>query len=56
VCRELEVRGHHLEVKADWSEGDVLGIAVDLEKGILRGGADPRGEQSRRMPSYALGW
>jgi gamma-glutamyltranspeptidase len=56
VCRELQARGHKLEVKESWSEGDVLGICVDLDRGIVRGGADPRGEQSKRMPSYAIGW
>ena len=56
VRRELAARGHRVEVKEDWSEGDVLAICVDLERGILRGGADPRGEQSKRMPSYAMGW
>jgi gamma-glutamyltranspeptidase/glutathione hydrolase len=56
VRRELEARGHKVEVKEDWSEGDVLGICVDVEKGIVRGGADPRGEQGKRMPSYALAW
>lgn len=56
IRRALEVRGHKLDVKEDWSEGDVLGICVDLERGVLHGGADPRGEQSKRMPSYAMGW
>jgi gamma-glutamyltranspeptidase/glutathione hydrolase len=56
IRRELEARGHKLDVKEDWSEGDVLGICVDLERGVLHGGADPRGEQSKRMPSYAMGW
>lgn len=56
VRQELAARGHKLEVKEDWSEGDVLGICVDPEKGTLRGGADPRGEQSLRMPSYAMAW
>ncbi len=56
VRQELADRGHRVEVKEDWSEGDVLGICVDLERGILCGGADPRGEQSKRMPSYAIGW
>ena len=56
VCQELAARGHKLEVKEGWSEGDVLGIRVDLERGVLHGGADPRGEQSKRMPSYAMGW
>ncbi len=54
--RELASRGHILEVREDWSEGDVLGIYVDIDKGIVCGGADPRGEQGRRMPSYALAW
>ena len=56
VRQELAARGHTVEVKEDWSEGDVLGICVDLSNGILRGGADPRGEQSKRMPSYVMGW
>jgi gamma-glutamyltranspeptidase/glutathione hydrolase len=54
--RELAARGHKIEVREDWSEGDVLGICVDLEKGTVRGGADLRGEQNKRMPSYALAW
>ena len=56
IRRALEARGHKVETKEDWSEGDVLGICVDGEKGIVRGGADPRGEQSKRMPSYAIAW
>lgn len=56
VRQELAARGHKVEVKEDWSEGDVLGICVDLDHGIVRGGADPRGEQSKRMPSYAMVW
>ena len=56
VRHQLEARGHHLEIKEDWSEGDVLGICVDLKRGIVKGGADLRGEQSKRMPSYVMGW
>ncbi|MGE0827386.1 MAG: gamma-glutamyltransferase family protein [Candidatus Binatia bacterium] len=56
VRHELAARGHKLEVKEEWSEGDVLGIYVDVEQGVVHGGADPRGEQSKRMPSYVLGW
>lgn len=56
VRQQLEARGHHLEIKEDWSEGDVLGICVDLKRGIVKGGADLRGEQSKRMPSYVMGW
>ena len=56
IRQELEARGHKIEVKEDWSEGDVLGICVDLEHGIIKAGADIRGEQSKRMPSYVIGW
>jgi gamma-glutamyltranspeptidase/glutathione hydrolase len=56
VRAELAARGHVLEVEDDWVAGDVLAIVVDGERGCLRGGADPRGEVSRRMPSYAIGW
>jgi gamma-glutamyltranspeptidase/glutathione hydrolase len=56
IRKELEARGHKVEVREDWSEGDVLGICVDGERDVLYGGADPRGEQSKRMPSYAMGW
>jgi gamma-glutamyltranspeptidase / glutathione hydrolase len=52
----LGERGHVLEVEDDWIAGDVLAIVVDEERGFLRAGADPRGEVSRRMPSYAIGW
>jgi gamma-glutamyltranspeptidase/glutathione hydrolase len=56
IRHELATRGHKVETKEGWSEGDVLAIRVDNEKGILCGGADPRGEFSKRMPSYAIGW
>jgi gamma-glutamyltranspeptidase/glutathione hydrolase len=56
VRAELARRGHVLTVDDDWVAGDVLCIRVDEERGVLRGGADPRGEVSRRMPSYAIGW
>jgi gamma-glutamyltranspeptidase/glutathione hydrolase len=56
VRDELATRGHTVEVEEDWVAGDVLAIVVDVERGCVRGGADPRGEVSRRMPSYAIGW
>ena len=43
-------------VEDDWVAGDVLCIRVDDGADVLHGGADPRGEISRRMPSYAIGW
>jgi len=56
VRDELARRGHVLTVEDDWVAGDVLCIRVDTKRGVLRGGADPRGEVSRRMPSYVMGW
>lgn len=56
VRDELHARGHTLQVNPAWTEGDVLGIRVDAEHGILRGGADLRGEQSKRMPSHVCAW
>jgi len=45
-----------IDVDADWAAGDVLALVVDERNGVIRGGADPRGEVTRRMPSYAIGW
>jgi gamma-glutamyltranspeptidase/glutathione hydrolase len=56
VRAELARRGHVVTTEDDWVAGDVLCIRVDERHGILRGGADPRGEISRRMPSYAIGY
>lgn len=56
VQHELKARGHTLQVNPAWSEGDVLGIRIDARSGTLYGGADVRGEQSKRMPSHIVGW
>ena len=56
VRAELARRGHAVEVEEDWVAGDVLAIVVDAERGCVRGGVDPRGEVSRRMPSYGIAW
>jgi gamma-glutamyltranspeptidase/glutathione hydrolase len=56
VRAELAARGHFVEVDGDWAAGDVLALVVDERHRVIRGGADPRGEVSRRMPSYAIGW
>ena len=56
IRNELEARGHRLQVNPAWSEGDVLGIRIDARQGTLYGGADVRGEQSKRMPSHIVGW
>ncbi len=52
----LAARGHAIILEDDWVAGDVLCIRVDARTGVLHGGADPRGEVSRRMPAYAIAW
>lgn len=46
VLRDLERRGHQLQVTAPWSEsmGHAQAILIDREAGVLHGGADPRGD------------
>jgi len=56
VRRELQARGHRLELRPDWVEGFVLAIVVDEARGCLMGGADPRGEIATIIPAYAIGW
>ena len=56
VRRELQARGHQLELRPDWVEGFVLAIVVDEARGCLMGGADPRGEVATIIPAYAIGW
>jgi len=50
VRKELEARGHKIEVAGDWSNGSVLGIRFDVDTGLISGAASPRGQ------SYAMGW
>ncbi len=56
VRRDLQARGHQLELRPDWAEGYVLAIVVDEARGCLSGGADPRGEIATIIPAYAIGW
>lgn len=56
VRRALQARGHRIELRPEWAEGYVLAIVVDETRGILRGGADPRGEVAGVIPAYAIGW
>jgi gamma-glutamyltranspeptidase/glutathione hydrolase len=51
VREALRARGHEVMVGEDWSHGRVLGIRYDAERGLIFGGASPRGEVA-----YALGW
>src|SRR5439155_688366 len=50
----LAARGHAIILEDDWVAGDVLCIRVDPRTGVLHGGADPRGEVSRRLPARGI--
>ncbi len=50
VRRELEARGHTVEVGGDWQNGSVLAIRFEAETGLISAAASPRGV------SYAMGW
>ncbi len=56
VQRALQAKGHQIVLQPDWIEGYVVGIRVDMERGVLYGGADPRGEVATLLPAYAIGW
>ncbi|MGI5916351.1 MAG: gamma-glutamyltransferase [Anaerolineae bacterium] len=46
VVHELERRGHDVEMTEDWSQqmGHAQAIWIDHEQGVMKGGADPRGD------------
>jgi gamma-glutamyltranspeptidase/glutathione hydrolase len=56
VRRSLQSKGHQVVMQPDWIEGYVVGVQVDGDRGVLYGGADPRGELATLLPAYALGW
>jgi len=51
VLAELEQRGHEVIVEDGWSYGRVMGIALDRDRGVIKGAASPR-----RQIAYAMGW
>lgn len=56
VRAALAGRGHQIETRPPWSEGHVLAVEIDRARGILLGGADPRGQAQPVMPARAIGW
>jgi gamma-glutamyltranspeptidase/glutathione hydrolase len=56
VRRALQAKGHQVVIQPDWIEGYVVGVQVDEERGVVYGGADPRGELATLLPAYAIGW
>lgn len=43
-------------IHPDCIEGDFAGVQVDTERGVVSGGADPRGKLSTLLPVFAIGW
>jgi gamma-glutamyltranspeptidase/glutathione hydrolase len=56
VRRALQAKGHQVVMQPDWLEGYIVGVQVDGDRGVVYGGADPRGELSTLLPAYAIGW
>jgi gamma-glutamyltranspeptidase/glutathione hydrolase len=56
IQRALQAKGHQITIQPDWIEGYVVGVQVDTKRGVIYGGADPRGELSTLLPAYAIGW
>jgi gamma-glutamyltranspeptidase / glutathione hydrolase len=56
VRRALQAQGHQIVIQPDWIEGYIVGVQVDTDRGVVYGGADPRGELSTLLPAYAIGW
>ena len=50
VRKQLEARGHRVEVIGNWVNGQVEGIRFEAETGVISAAASPRGV------SYAMGW
>ena len=51
VTSDLESRGHIVARTGDWDGGKVLAIRYDAERGVILGGASPKGDIG-----YAFGW
>ncbi len=56
VREELAARGHKVETRPPWCDGNVLAVALDGARGQLAAGADPRGQIAPLMPAQAIGW
>ena len=56
VREELASRGHRIETRPPWCDGNVLAVAFDGARGQLAAGADPRGQIATLMPAQAVGW
>ena len=51
VVDELKKRGHQVQMTDGWSNGKVMAIRIDKERGVIQGGVSPKGNIG-----YAFGW
>ena len=51
ITNELARRGHEVTTTGPWSNGKVMGIRYDGERGVIQGAAAPKGDIG-----YAIGW
>ena len=51
VLAALGSRGHEVVVTDAWGNGKVMGIRYDKARGVIIGGASPKGNSG-----YAIGW
>jgi gamma-glutamyltranspeptidase / glutathione hydrolase len=56
VRADLVARGHQIETRPPWCDGNVLAVKLDGARGQLTAGADPRGQLASLMPAQAIGW
>jgi gamma-glutamyltranspeptidase/glutathione hydrolase len=42
--KELEARGHRVEVTGNWVNGKVMGVRLDEKNGVIAGAVSPRGQ------------
>jgi gamma-glutamyltranspeptidase/glutathione hydrolase len=42
--KELQARGHKVQVKGDWVNGKVMAVRLDEKNGVLAGAVSPRGQ------------
>jgi gamma-glutamyltranspeptidase/glutathione hydrolase len=42
--KELEARGHKVQMASDWAHGKVMAVRLDQKNGVLSGAVSPRGQ------------
>ena len=42
--KELEARGHRVQMAGNWVHGKVMGVRLDEKHGVIAGAVSPRGQ------------